>query len=65
MMSLKASAIAFGILGGISMLFIPIFHFWLASDDLPMPIHNLVLTGVFVALIANTIAAATLFLLNT
>jgi hypothetical protein len=64
MESLSASAIAFGVLSGICMLFIPIFHFWLSSDDLPMPIHKLVLTGVFVVLIANTVSAATIFLLN-
>lgn len=64
MESLSASAIAFGVLSGICMLFIPIFHFWLSSDDLPMPIHKSVLTGVFVLLIANTVSAATLFLLN-
>ncbi|CAG5091224.1 Oidioi.mRNA.OKI2018_I69.PAR.g12922.t1.cds [Oikopleura dioica] len=65
MVSLKSSAIAFGVLSGVAMLFIPLFHFWLSSDDLPMPIHHLVLSGVLAILLANTVAAATTFLLNT
>lgn len=65
MVSLKSSAIAFGVLSGVAMLFIPVFHFWLSPDDLPMPIHHLVLSGVFAILLANTVAAATKFLLNT